>query len=570
MRIRRLSSCRFVPLMNVLALCCLLSACGDSADNSKDPETTPDPVEPSLNETLLLSAVHTSLSADGITGVHATLLNADGSAYTSVGDELIAFESSCVTQGLAQMAPQALIQHGIASVSYQPEGCETSDTITARYSRDGASITATLALTLTGESALSAKAQLGKTLFFDKALSASGTLSCAGCHAPEKSYFSPQITDTPIGGIDDTSVGFRSAPSAAYTSILPAFAFTPAGGPPLPAGVQGVPRGGVMWDGRASDIRAQAQGPFTGPHEMANRDNAEVQQRLLSRPYLAQFTALYGAIASTSDADVTVANMADAIAAFEREDKSFTALNSKFDAVQAGLASFTEQEANGMALFFDVNKAGCGRCHNTLLPGMPANAPQLFSDNAYHVLAVPRNHDLPYNDDTQVDPALGALGLLSLKNGAGLGQPDHAYYDLGFCGPFRTDATLDAPLCGAFRTPSLRNVAVKESYFHNGAFHTLREAIDFYLHRDREPARFYLRADGSPDQIYNDLPLQFHSNVDRAPPFAPGTNGAERLTEPEIDDLIAFLCTLTDGYDPASPDAYRLPAQCRQAMRTVP
>lgn len=565
MRHHRLS-CRLI----MLALSSLLSACGDSDRSEADTETVPDPTTPTLTEKLYLSSVHTSLSADGITSVHATLLNADGSAYAGAEEEFVAFESACTSQGLAQMESSAPILHSLASVSYQPRGCESSDTITARYSRNGISVTATLTVTLTGQAALSAKAQLGKTLFFDMALSASGTVSCASCHAPEKSYFSPQTGDTPTGGPDGKAIGFRSSPSAAYTAIQPPFAFTPAGGPPLPAGSQGVPRGGVMWDGRAADIAAQAQNPFTGPHEMANRDNTEVQQRLLSRPYLDEFSALYGPIADISDANLTVANMADAIATFEREDKSFAAFNSKFDAVQTGLTVFTEQESNGMAIFFDFNKADCARCHNTQLPGVPTNTPQLFSDSAYHILAVPRNRSLPYNDNTQVDVALGSLGLLSLKNGAGLGAPDHAYYDLGFCGPFRTDSLLDAPLCGAFRTPSLRNVAVKNSYFHNGSFDTLREVIDFYLNRDREPARFYLRADGNPDQIYNDLPLLFHGNVDKGAPFAPAVNGAERLTDSEIDDLIAFLCTLTDGYDANSPEAYRLPTQCRQALRTEP
>ena len=325
-----------------------------------------------------------------------------------------------------------------------------------------------------------------------------------------------------------------------------------------------------MWDGRAVDIRAQAQGPFTAPHEMANRDNQEVQQRLLSRPYLDQFVAIYGSVSEFSDADTTVANIADAIAAFESEDQSFVAFNSKFDAVQNGLASFTEQESHGMNLFFDVNKADCGRCHNSLLPGAPTATPQLFTDSAYHVLGVPRNWALPYNNDNQVDTALNALGLMSLKNGAALGAPDHAYYDLGFCGPFRTDSTLDAPLCGAFRTPSLRNIAVKESYFHNGVFSTLAQVVDFYLHRDREPSRFFLRPDGNADSIYNDLPQQFHANVDRGAPFNTLPGGASRLSENEIDAVIAFLCTLTDGYDINNPQAYRLPTQCRQAIDNAP
>lgn len=156
MRIRRSSYKRPLTHLIALALCYQLSACGSSGGGDDAAETTPDPVTPSLDETLLLSAVHTSLSADGITGVHATLLQADGSAYAGTLEELITFESVCAAQGLAQMSSEAPIRHGIASVSYQPDGCETSDTITARYSRDGTSISAALTLTLTGEQALNA------------------------------------------------------------------------------------------------------------------------------------------------------------------------------------------------------------------------------------------------------------------------------------------------------------------------------------------------------------------------------------------------------------------------------
>lgn len=78
---------------------------------------------------------------------------------------------------------------------------------------------------------------------------------------------------------------------------------------------------------------------------------------------------------------------------------------------------------------------------------------------------------------------------------------------------------------------------------------------------------FYTAADGTPDLYqYNDLPAAFDASVNAgealytAPAFAGGN--APTLTAAEIDDLVAFLCTLTDGYDPQQPAAYHVPAQC--------
>jgi len=81
---------------------------------------------------------------------------------------------------------------------------------------------------------------------------------------------------------------------------------------------------------------------------------------------------------------------------------------------------------------------------------------------------------------------------------------------------------------------------------------------------------FYTAADGTPDLYeYNDLPAAYGANVNVGEvPYTPPTFGggqAPTLTAPEIDDLVAFLCTLTDGYDPTNPAAYNVPAQCQAA-----
>jgi hypothetical protein len=73
------------------------------------------------------------------------------------------------------------------------------------------------------------------------------------------------------------------------------------------------------------------------------------------------------------------------------------------------------------------------------------------------------------------------------------GNRDPRFYDLGLCGPDRTDLIGHADYCGPFKTPTLRNVARRGSFFHNGRFHNLRQVLEFYATRDTDPARWYPR-----------------------------------------------------------------------------
>ena len=210
---------------------------------------------------------------------------------------------------------------------------------------------------------------------------------------------------------------------------------------------------------------------------------------------------------------------------------------------------------------------------------------------------MPRSWNIPANLPSPTSPVSGVpLDYLPQQ----LNRPADAqypYYDAGLCGPFapaandpepRTDFTRATWLCGVFKVPTLRNVAITAPYFHNGALPTLHKVVQFYVTRDinnntgnnplpvpagpggnpyQAVGTFYTAADGTPDLYqYNDLPAAFDANVNAgetpytAPAFAGGN--APTLTAAEIDDLVAFLCTLTDGYDPQHPAAYNVPAQC--------
>jgi cytochrome c peroxidase len=95
--------------------------------------------------------------------------------------------------------------------------------------------------------------------------------------------------------------------------------------------------------------------------------------------------------------------------------------------------------------------------------------------------------------------------------------------------------------CGFFRVPSLRNVSVKRRFFHNGWATSLKQVLRFYVQRDTQPARWYSRG-----AIYDDLPAEYRGNVNMDAPF--GKRRAAALSEGEMDDVIAFLDTLKDGY----------------------
>jgi cytochrome c peroxidase len=415
---------------------------------------------------------------------------------------------------------------------------------------------------------LSTAAALGKKIFADTALSVSGTQSCGSCHVAafaftaERTVAGPDHGSTvPLGGAAMDLPGFRDTPSLMYLSFSPDFFFDSDGGP----------NGGFFRDGRAGTLADQAIEPFTTSFEMANTDAAAVIAKLRTRPYLAEFEALYGA-AVLDDPDTALKRMGSALAAFEIESTDFHPFSSKYDFWQNGHTTLSAQELRGLALFNDPSKGNCAGCHpSTTADG---NTPALFTDFSYDNLGVPRNTDIHANDQAT------APSYTPVNSTDGL----HAYYDLGICGPFRDDGGLNtSELCGAFKVPTLRNIAATAPYFHNGRFATLKDAIGFYVRRDTNPEEFYPTAADGTVTKFDDLPAayggQFIVNIHVARsdanylgnvntleiPYNRHIGETPALSTTEINDVIAFLCTLTDGYDPQNPTAQVLPAQCQTA-----
>lgn len=280
------------------------------------------------------------------------------------------------------------------------------------------------------------------------------------------------------------------------------------------------PFGGFFWDGRASTLKEQARGPLLNPNEMANRSVADVVAKLAAAPYAPRFREVFGADIF-SDPPLAFRRMTSALQRYQLEDPEFAPFTSKFDEVNAGRATFTAQEANGLALFNRVDKGNCAQCHTST---KPANAPgALFTDFGYDNLGVPRNAEIAANADP-------------------------AFFDRGLCGDTRTDLAARTDLCGSFKVPTLRNAALRKHFFHNGVFDSLEDVIRFYVRRDINPKSFYsLDANGNP-VLYNDLPEALRGNVTRQLPLGRTAAQGPGLTASEIADVAAFLRTLTDGY----------------------
>jgi cytochrome c peroxidase len=364
---------------------------------------------------------------------------------------------------------------------------------------------------------LSELAQLGRQIFFDPSLSASGQLACAGCHSPAHAYGSPTGGFAPAGGARLDQPPLRTVPSLRYLDDTPRFTrhyYIDHGEEREDEG----PAGGFMLDGRADSLHAQALLPWLDANEMANADPEALASRLQRAPYAPRLRELFGAAVFDRPRQA-IAGAALALERFELEDPSFHPYSSRYDQFLAGTAALSEQELRGLRLYVNPLKGNCAECHpNTTGPG--GRGPD-FTDHAYRALGVPRNAELAANTDPN-------------------------FYDLGLCGPRRADLRTERRYCGYFKTPTLRNAARRARFFHNGRFRTLRQVLQFYAERDTAPQRWYPVVHGQVRR-YDDLPARLRASVDGSdPPFDRRPGEAAALSAQEIDDLLAFLQTLDD------------------------
>jgi cytochrome c peroxidase len=338
---------------------------------------------------------------------------------------------------------------------------------------------------------LSSKQKLGKKLFFDKNLSTPAGQACADCHSPEAGFSNPDLSLPVSQGVYPDRFGQRNDLSAAYASFIPEFHYD--------ANTKSYV-GGNFWDGRAKNIVEQAKGPFLNPLEMANPDGAAVVQKVRNSDYAESFKEVFGQDAF-QDANRAYNFIAEAIADYEKSSE-LNQFSSKYDFYLKGKVKLTDQELRGLALFENKGKGNCASCH-TSRPGSDGT-PALFSNFGYDNLGIPKNAESPYY---YLPKILNPNGVNALDLGLGAVVNDPAQN-------------------GKFRTPSLRNVAKTVPYSHNGFFKTLRQIVAFYNTRDVGP-----------------WPVpEVQANINRE------DLGNLKLTEQEVDDIVAFLQTLSDGY----------------------
>lgn len=340
---------------------------------------------------------------------------------------------------------------------------------------------------------LSPKAQLGKRLFFDENLSSPAGQSCASCHDPSVAFTDPDRSLPVSKGAVKRLFGNRNDMTVSYSMYVPPLHFD---------NLDQEWKGGFFWDGRANSLTEQAMGPPMNPLEMANPDTLAMALKIRALEYAGDFEKIYGT-GALSDPGKAFYFMADALSAYEQSHE-VNPFSSKFDLWQRGEATFTDQEQRGFMLFSVESKGNCLACHphTSRERGIPA----LFTDFTYDNLGAPANPENPFYQ-------------LSAEH-----NPDgFAFRDYGLGGFLK-----DPSQAGKFRVPTLRNVAITSPYLHNGVFKTLFQVVSFYNTRD---------VSCWPE-------AEVPENVNKA------EMGNLGLTTQEIEDIVAFLETLTDGWEP--------------------
>lgn len=352
----------------------------------------------------------------------------------------------------------------------------------------------------------------GEALFFDEALSFRRTQACATCHDPMRAFTDGRLgEDGRVGpvsvGDDGVSLGDRNAPSVAYASLAPEFyvgsreRHNKQNNHRLYAG----PLGGQFWDGRAPDLEEQAGGPPLNSLEMGMPSVEAVAERLHENSEHRRALVQFFGVDPLGDPEGAYEAMRQAIAAYERTDV-FMPFDSRYDRSLTGDVALNFKELTGKAIFFS-QFSSCAICHQLHSEGDPiGERVEPFTGYEFHNIGVPANAAArALNGVTAIDEGLSS--------------------HLG-----------DAALRGAFKVPTLRNVAVTGPYMHNGVFAELRTVLEFYDHFTNPDVRVSNPETGDawrlpeiPDTVATDL-----------------LRVGDPMTDDDIVALECFLRALTD------------------------
>jgi len=313
------------------------------------------------------------------------------------------------------------------------------------------------------------KVALGQRLFFDARLSADGKVACASCHDPARAFTDGRAASVGVGGRN----GQRNAPTvlnALYNKTL-------------------------FWDGRVATLEDQAVLPILNPSEMGQPHlDAAVAAIARDRGYQRAFRRAFGRPPNGPD-------LVRAIASYERALVAFAA---PFDAWIAGdAAAVGEPAKRGWSLF--IGKARCHTCH-AVADGRGDRT--FFMDHRFHNIGVGVERHNVVALACQAQARLNSGNVLAVDQAA-------IQTELSALGSFLVTKHPDD--IAAFRTPSLRNVAVTAPYFHDGSARTLWDVVDHY------------------------------NKGGMANPWLDAEMQPLRLSEAEIADLVAFMASLTSA-----------------------
>jgi cytochrome c peroxidase len=281
-----------------------------------------------------------------------------------------------------------------------------------------------------------AKVELGKDLFFDKRLSADGTVSCATCHDPKLAFTDGKPVAEGIHG----RKGTRSSPTLLNAMF----------------------NSGQFWDGRVESLESQSKLPLVNPDEMGNASQEQVVERLRAIPwYAGRFQQVFG--------DLTVNSLGKALASYER---TLVTADSPFDRYRAG-DSKAMSDAAKQGLFLFTGKARCTVCHTFNSIFASTQSFPFFTDQMYH------NTGVAVNDAAYA--TISRKAVLLARNGPRESELQELAKEAGASSLGRFLVTGNSLDIGAFKTPSLRNVELTAPYFHDGSAATLADVVKFYV-----------------------------------------------------------------------------------------
>lgn len=312
------------------------------------------------------------------------------------------------------------------------------------------------------------KIALGRQLFYDKRLSGNGTQSCASCHHQDKAFTDGKTLA--VGSTGDIHPrNSQGLANVVYHATL-------------------------TWANPAlTELERQMEVPMFGDNPVEMGINDGNKQEVLGRFKSDAAVLKLFQSAFPRDADpVSFSNIIAAIASFER---ILISNDSKYDQFIRKETTLSVSEARGMNLFMGET-AECFHCHGSFN----------FNDQT------------KYQGLSQVDTPFHNTGLYNIDGRGGFPFPNRGLFEF----------TSKAQDMGAFRAPSLRNVAVTGPYMHDGSIATLKEVLDFYAAGGRHITSGIYAGDGRVNPYKSDLITRIN------------------LSEQDKVDLVNFLNTLTD------------------------